>query len=444
MTVPVQESAPNTVRIIVASPGDVPAEREALSRVIDGLNTDVARGLGFDLRLWRWETDAYPGFHTAGPQRQIDDLMQIADSDIVIGIFWKRFGTPVSDARSGTEHELRRAIEAWKRNGHPEIMLYFNKSTYSLQTSAEADQLKAVLAFHEEFSAQALMWSFEGVQGFETLVRQHLTSYLQQRSKQLQQAAHEADKDRREDANRSHLSRWFHTALDFFDDRLNEAFPGVRGLQIYSGPEAFTRLGRLLRDPLTIQDNGKESAPLWWWHGLRGMNFTDFRVLDGDKLRCLIGRDELLINQVAVYRNHARPYKSFVYILTHADNPTGIRPFTADDIQGQLEWDDSAWEEVGYWKGRYISRTECDDGHAEINGEIVRVEGAEIRFRYLTPYNLFITSQTSVFNSIQVDMPMAQLCQSLLEGTAKLDDIVNAVETLELSGRIGDLYFWDA
>jgi hypothetical protein len=32
--------------------------------------------------------------------------MQIADSDVVVGIFWKRFGTPTRDAQSGTEHEL--------------------------------------------------------------------------------------------------------------------------------------------------------------------------------------------------------------------------------------------------------------------------------------------------------------------------------------------------
>ena len=32
--------------------------------------------------------------------------MQIADSDVVVGIFWKRFGTPTRDAQSGTEYEL--------------------------------------------------------------------------------------------------------------------------------------------------------------------------------------------------------------------------------------------------------------------------------------------------------------------------------------------------
>jgi hypothetical protein len=44
-----------------------------------------------------------------GPQGLIDERMKIDEADVVIGIFWKRFGTPTSNAASGTEHELRRA-----------------------------------------------------------------------------------------------------------------------------------------------------------------------------------------------------------------------------------------------------------------------------------------------------------------------------------------------
>jgi hypothetical protein len=64
---------------------------------------------GFGLSVWRWETDSRPGLHLDGPQGLVDERMQIDEADIVIGIFWKRFGTPTGDADSGTEHELRRA-----------------------------------------------------------------------------------------------------------------------------------------------------------------------------------------------------------------------------------------------------------------------------------------------------------------------------------------------
>src|SRR5450755_4147349 len=100
------------VRVVVVSPGDVAAERKAVVSVVDELNRRVAADKGCRLSVWRWETDARPGLHLEGPQGLIDERMQIADSDVVIGIFWKRFGTPTGDAQSGTEHELRKSLRS--------------------------------------------------------------------------------------------------------------------------------------------------------------------------------------------------------------------------------------------------------------------------------------------------------------------------------------------
>src|SRR5437879_5257131 len=114
------------LRIIVASPGDVQPERDALPAVIDELNRGIASERGLRLELSRCETDSYPEFHPEGPQGLIDELLRIEDSDILIGIFWKRFGTPTKDAQSGTQHEVLRAYEAWKEKRSPQIMIYFN------------------------------------------------------------------------------------------------------------------------------------------------------------------------------------------------------------------------------------------------------------------------------------------------------------------------------
>ena len=111
------------VRVVVASPSDVLAERDSLPAVLEELNNGIARDRGLRLELARWETDAYPGFHPNGPQGLIDPLLCIEDCDLLIGLFWKRFGTPVTDAQSGTEHEFRRAYNAWKQNRRPQIMV---------------------------------------------------------------------------------------------------------------------------------------------------------------------------------------------------------------------------------------------------------------------------------------------------------------------------------
>jgi hypothetical protein len=75
------------LRIVVASPSDVQAERDALSGVVDELNHGIARGHGLQLDITRWEDDAYAGFHPQGPQGLIDAILRIEECDIFIGIF---------------------------------------------------------------------------------------------------------------------------------------------------------------------------------------------------------------------------------------------------------------------------------------------------------------------------------------------------------------------
>ena len=89
------------LRVVVASPSDVQEERDVLDKVVTEVNRGVAADRGIRLEVARWETDAYPGFHPDGPQGLIDPILRITDCDLLIGIFWKRFGTATSDAESG-------------------------------------------------------------------------------------------------------------------------------------------------------------------------------------------------------------------------------------------------------------------------------------------------------------------------------------------------------
>ena len=70
---------------MVASPGDVQVERNALLVVFEELNNGIARDRGLRLELARWETDAYPGFHRKGPQGLIDAILRIEDCDVPKG-----------------------------------------------------------------------------------------------------------------------------------------------------------------------------------------------------------------------------------------------------------------------------------------------------------------------------------------------------------------------
>jgi hypothetical protein len=172
----------HSLRVVVASPNDVQPERDVLPTVIEELNKSVAADRSLRLELTRWETDAYPGFHPEGPQGLIDPILQIEDCDILIGIFWKRFGTPTSDGTTGTKHEFLRAYDAWKQHQRPQIMVYFNQTAFTPKSKAETDQWGQVLAFKENFPEEGLFWEYEGLATFERQVRQHLSQFLRQDS----------------------------------------------------------------------------------------------------------------------------------------------------------------------------------------------------------------------------------------------------------------------
>src|SRR5689334_1468655 len=174
------EQSLKPIRVVVASPGDVQAERERLAAVIEELNAEL-EGKGQILRLYRWETDAAPGFHLLGPQGQVDHGLKIENCDILIGIFWKRFGTPVADAGSGTEHEFRIAYEHWKNSGglRPRIMLYFCTQPFFPSSEEENEQVGRVLAFRKTHEREALFCEFAREIDFERAVRRHLRQAAQ-------------------------------------------------------------------------------------------------------------------------------------------------------------------------------------------------------------------------------------------------------------------------
>jgi len=163
-----------TMRVFVASPGDVEPERDALARVLTDVNLaleSLAPHHPVVLQLVRWETHVHPDF--GRPQGVVND--QIRDYDVMVGIMWKRFGTPTGHAESGTEEEFRLAYDRWTAGGTPHILFYFSEAAMPVKlSSAEVGQLQKVVAFREELTQQGLVKSYASAGEFPDVVRRDL------------------------------------------------------------------------------------------------------------------------------------------------------------------------------------------------------------------------------------------------------------------------------
>ncbi|MBS1825491.1 MAG: SUMF1/EgtB/PvdO family nonheme iron enzyme [Acidobacteria bacterium] len=153
------------VRVFVASPSDVEEERGHVAAVAAALNGYVAELHGVQFRVVGWRTDVRFRVDVKGPQGPIDVDVPVEKCDVVVGIFWKRFGP-------GTVDEVRRAVGAKK----PEVVLCFNKTPWSPENEDEGEHMMGILKFRKEIPGLHL--DYVGEQDFRDKIRGWFEKYL--------------------------------------------------------------------------------------------------------------------------------------------------------------------------------------------------------------------------------------------------------------------------
>ena len=161
------------IRVFVASPADVSAERDALTGVVEELNRTLGETEGVVIDLIRWETHARPGL---GEDAQDVINKQIKEYDIFVGILWARIGTPTRRAISGTVEEFKRARAHFKTlQQPPRILFYFNQAPIELYATADLAQARAVLNFRASLDKDGAFYrEYESTVVFAQMVREHL------------------------------------------------------------------------------------------------------------------------------------------------------------------------------------------------------------------------------------------------------------------------------
>jgi Putative ATP-dependent DNA helicase recG C-terminal len=164
------------VNAVLVSPSDVSPERDATEAIVTEINHDVLHPQGVHLELRRWEEDSYPGLHESGPQGLIDSHLRIGESDLVIGMFWTRFGSRLPTGETGTEHELRTAWASWMARGRPQVLLYYCSRPAALQNEDDALQLASLLRFRSEVRRDGMQFdeSFSDAGELTKKLRSHL------------------------------------------------------------------------------------------------------------------------------------------------------------------------------------------------------------------------------------------------------------------------------
>lgn len=166
-----------TIKVFIASPGDLAVERRAFKDTIDDLNNGFGRGADVEFVPLGWE-DA---FSTVGRRSQSVINDDVDACDVFVLAMWRRWGQEAPDAGpydSYTEEEFYRALGRFEKDGSPTIFVFF-KHIDPGQMADPGKQLKKVLKFRKklEKTKEVLYRGFADEASFKPEIDRHLVAY---------------------------------------------------------------------------------------------------------------------------------------------------------------------------------------------------------------------------------------------------------------------------
>lgn len=158
------------VKLTFCGPSDVAKELTLARGVVDRWNLQHGEARGFWIKVQNWSTDCHPVLGDR-PQALVNRQI-IEEADILVAVFWSRFGTPTGVADSGTQEEIRLGVRQKKK-----VMVYFS-DLEPLPPEAKVEQTEKVWDFRRELRSDGLCWSFASRGQFERLFESHLAFAL--------------------------------------------------------------------------------------------------------------------------------------------------------------------------------------------------------------------------------------------------------------------------
>ena len=134
--------------------------------------------------------------------------------------------------------------------------------------------------------------------------------------------------------------------------------------------------------------------------------------------------DELVIKRIVAFRDSGRYYGEYVYVEIEADKPCGCYSHNQDvvnhivDLLGYYHEEYAVFKPAWYLPEQKITRQEYDDNATIICGRHRHLNGkAQLRVRYLSPYNFILAAKFSPFNCREFDRTSEDYFKGMLDGT---------------------------
>ena len=159
------------VKVMIASPSDVEEERSIVRESIHEWNAIHAEERSVWLSPVGADTHASPSM--ASEAQDVINRQVLEGCDLLVGIFWRRLGTPTATDPSGAAEEIRRHVEACG-----EAMIYFSDRDASPSTHDPA-QYESLQAFREACQSMGYVEAFSTTEEFRRKFSRQLAQAIQ-------------------------------------------------------------------------------------------------------------------------------------------------------------------------------------------------------------------------------------------------------------------------
>lgn len=153
--------------VLIASPSDVPAEREAIAHSLHEWNALNSQESGKVLLPVMWESHSAPAMGDR-PQGIINDQV-VRSCDMLIGAFWTRLGSPTGEEDSGTVEEIK-----WFLKNNKPVMLYYSKAQVDLD-NIDTNQLDKLKEFKKSIRDKGIQEQYFSIGELKQKLSRHLT-----------------------------------------------------------------------------------------------------------------------------------------------------------------------------------------------------------------------------------------------------------------------------
>ena len=160
--------------VLIASPSDVVEDRSAAEETIYEWNYRNSKELKAALMPAMWEKGAIPAF--GRPQGLINKQL-VESADLLIGLFWTRFGSDTGVAPSGTVEEIDLLVSADKP-----ALLYFSDRPV-VPGTIDLTQMNVLREYKKKTYSKALVGSYSNLSELRERLFHHLTHHVKELKK---------------------------------------------------------------------------------------------------------------------------------------------------------------------------------------------------------------------------------------------------------------------